>query len=64
MEIIAILFLICCVMRIILWWFDDGFGGGVWNTIMYTSSIAWILGIVLALNVLWSLPAIITIKVG
>lgn len=64
MEIIAVLFLICCILRIVLWWFDDGFGGSVWNAIIYSSTIAWAFGVILALNVLWDMPSVITIKVG
>lgn len=52
MEFLAILFLIGFGLRCVLFFVDDGFGGGVWPTIFYASSITWIIGAIMALNVL------------
>lgn len=59
MSVLAILFLIGVALRGILWWFDSGFGGIVWDIIMWVSSLTWVIGAVMAIHILTGL----TIKV-
>lgn len=51
MIVVACLFIALVVVRCSLYLVDDGFGGGVWTGIMYVSSLAWLLGVILSLYV-------------
>ena len=52
MEVLAVLFLIGCLLRAVLWFFDTGFGGPVWDGIMWASSVTWLIGLLMAVHVL------------
>ena len=58
MSVVAILFLVMCAARLVLYFSDDGFGGVIWNTILWVSSTGWILAGVLALYVLGLWPEV------
>lgn len=51
-SILAAIFLIGVFLRVLLIWFDDGFGGTAWDTIMWVSSITWMIGAVMAIHIL------------
>ncbi len=56
MTVLAILFLIFLFLRILLIWFDDGFGGNrAWDCIVWVSSLAWLIGALMAVHVLTGL---------
>lgn len=52
MIVLAIVFLIGVALRIVLFYLDDGLGGPLWVAIYYTSSVTWIIGIVLSIYIL------------
>ncbi len=58
MTVVAVLFLVGCLWRAFLIFFDDGFGGPVWTSIVYASCLTWLLGIVLAIHVLTGVSGI------
>ena len=59
MSAIAILFLVGVALRVFMWYFmDDGFGGPVWDAIMWVSSLTWLFGAILACDYLDLLPEV------
>lgn len=60
MSAVAAIFLAFVILRVVLLLADDGFGGPVWTAIYWTSSLAWTLGVIMALAILTGIHVDVT----